>query len=101
MDTRTTSLWALGEPALVDLNVGGEGMAPSIGHKTDLEHRDLQTMLKSCKTAHLPLDSSPQSPAFPMTSVDFSKHGPIICWKEQMCISRAWHLAATVDINSN
>lgn len=52
--TGPTSLWALGDPALilrVDLKVVGVEMAPSIGHKTDLEHRDLQTMLKSPKTA--------------------------------------------------
>ena len=85
----------------MDLKVVGVEMAPSIGHKTDLEHSDLQTMLKSCKTAHLPLDNGPQSPASPMASVGFSKHGPIICWNEQMYISSGCHLDASVEINSN
>lgn len=101
MDTGITFLGVLGEPDLVDLKVVVLEIAPSIGHKTDPEHSDLQTMLKLYKIADLPLDNSPQFSTSSMISVGFLKHRPIICWNEQMYISSGCHLAASVEKNSN
>lgn len=63
----------------MDRKAAGVEMSPSVGHKTDPEHSDLQTMLKSPQIAQVPPDNSPRFPLWAFRNMGPSSAGMSGC----------------------